>query len=349
MMAMAEQNGWYPRWPLGIGETLGMLGEPAAIVIADTWIKGVRDFDLEHAYELFDATAYGDPAGGGGRSGMEPYLRLGWVSIENGGSAASRTLEFAYADDALATMAHELGRADEEAALRARGRNYANLWDPAQELLVGRREDGSFGTVRPTVWDDVYAEGNAWQYLWLAPHDLEGLAETLGGRDRLLERLAYFFDQSARERRTGLPPAWYWHGNEPDLHAPWIFGALGDADATARWAAWAREVHYDDTPLGLPGNDDGGTMSAWYLFAALGFYPLAGESYYVIGSPRVTRAVVHLPAGDLVIEAPEAANGVVYVQRLTLDGEEIPRDRIEHARLATGGTLRFELGAEPAR
>src|SRR5699024_6808746 len=150
-----------------------------------------------------------------------------------------------------------------------------------------------------------------------------GLAETLGGRDVALERLGRFFEESERERRTIAPPAWYWHGNEPDLHAPYLFAALGDHDGTARWAAWARRTFYGDTDTGLPGNDDGGTMSAWYLFASLGLYPLAGDDDYVVGTPLWTRAVVHLPGGDLVIDAPEASAGAVYASEVSWDGAAI--------------------------
>lgn len=345
LMAMATDGGAYPRWPMGTGETGGMLGDPAAIVVADAWSRGVTDFDVAAALDLFDSTAFGDRPTGYSRGGMEPYLRLGYVTTESGGSSASRTQEFAWADDALANLAAAAGRADEEAVFRARGRNYANLYDPAQTFFVGRSESGAFVLVpNPTTWNDVYAEGNAWQYLWLAPHDADGLAMTLGGREMALARLTGFFMESARERRTAAPPDWYWQANEPDIHAPFLFALWGQPDESARWSAWAREEHYDDAPDGIPGNDDSGTMSAWYLFSALGLYPIAGSATYALASPAVTRAVIHRDAGDLVIEAPSAAPGVVRVTAFSVDGSaRTERSTIEHGELDDGATLRFEL------
>ncbi|WP_236519459.1 GH92 family glycosyl hydrolase [Sandaracinus amylolyticus] len=347
MIAMAEQHGSYPRWPLGTGETGGMLGDPAVIVLADTWQRGVRDWDVARAYELARVSADGDPPSGG-RGVMEPYLRLGFVPIERAGASASKTMEYAYADDAVATLARAAGDDERAATYEARGRNYQNLWDPERELFIGRHEDGSWpDEVNERRWEDFYAEGNAWQYLWLAPHDVDGLAETMGGRDRMIERLAFFFEQSEAERRTIGPPAWYWHGNEPDLHAPYLFAALGDHARSARWAAWARRTFYGDTPEGLPGNDDGGTMSAWYLFASLGLYPMAGDDDFVLGTPLWTRAVVHLEGGDLVIEAPEASAHAVYARSMSWNGTTVEGTRIEHADIAAGGTLSFEMSASP--
>ncbi|MDQ3035501.1 MAG: GH92 family glycosyl hydrolase [Myxococcota bacterium] len=349
MMAMAEQHGSYPRWPLGVGETRGMLGDPAVIVIADTWQRGVSDFDLARAYELAVVSAEGDPASGG-RGSMEPYLRLGYVPMETGGWSTSKTMEYAYADDALATIARALGHDGDAARYETRGRAYQNVFDAERGFFVGRHEDGRFqDEFDEQRWQDAYSEGNGWQYLWLAPHDLDGLAETLGGRDAALARLTRFFEESELERRTFAPPAWYWHGNEPDLHAPFVFAALGDHDGTARWASWARRTFYDDAPTGLPGNDDGGTMSAWYLFASLGLYPLAGDDDYVLGTPLWTRAVLHLEGGDLVIEAPDASAGAVYAREIAWDGTPIAPLRIEHATIAAGGTLRFEMTGAPTR
>lgn len=348
LMAMAEQHGAYPRWPLGTGETGGMLGDGAVIAIADAWARGVRDFDLMHAYELARLSADGDPAGAG-RGSMEPYLRLGYTPVEAGGSAVSKTMEFAYADAAVGAMARALGLDADADRYEARGRNYRNTYDAARGFFVGRHEDGTFvAEYDETIWDDAYAEGNGWQYLWLAPQDPVGLAETLGGEATALARLTRFFEEAEGERRWLAPPAWYWHGNEPDLHAPYLFALWGDHDGTARWSTWARETFYGDDELGLPGNDDGGTLTAWYVFASLGLYAIAGGEDYVIGTPLWTRAEVHLPGGDLVIEAPAAAPRVIYARSVTWDGRAIPPTTITHGEIAAGGTLRFELSADPS-
>lgn len=344
LSAMARDDRYVPRWPLGIGETGGMVGDSGALVVADGWLKGLRDFDVDTAYEALLRGAMAAPEPGHpGRGGIEAYMELGWVPIESGGASASVTLEYAYADFALARLAGELGHAEDAALLRARAGNYANLYDPATGFLLGRHADGSFPTdVDLDSWQDWYAEGNAWQYLWYAPHDLEGLAALLGGPDTLLSRLDDLFERSARRRRTPLPDPYYWQGNEPDLHAPWIFAAFDEPARTARWTRWVQTQRYGDGPDGLPGNDDGGTMSAWYLFAALGLYPITAETHYLLGAPTLPHAVVHLPGGDLVIEAPTASEAAVPGGAITLDGHPLARARVEHDALVDGAVLRFE-------
>ncbi len=349
LMAMAEVYGYYPRWPLGTGETEGMLGDPAAVVVWDSWARGVRGFDLMHAYEMFVPAADGTIPG---RGGVTSYTTLGYVSLDEGGSAASMTMEYAIADDSIARMAHELGLASDEARFRMRAQSYQRTYDPTAGggagFFVGRHADGTFVSINPLVWEDCYAEGDAHQYLWLAPHDTEGLATTLGGRAVALARLRELFDRSAHERHTPLPPVYYWQGNEPDIHAPYLFAAWGAPDEAEAWSRWALRAFYAEGPRGLPGNDDGGTMSAWLLFTELGFYPLAGSDQYLVGSPLFTRATLHLPGGDLVVDAPDAWDPRPYVTRLTLDGVEIPgRDYLTHDDLVHGATLHFEQSDQP--
>lgn len=345
LVAMGQQRGTYPRWPLGVGETGGMLGDPAVIVLADSHLRGVTDFDLRAAYDVALASADADPPGA--RSGMTDYLALGYASIESGGGSASKTLEFAYADHAVGVLAAALGETEDAARFADRSRNFQNIFDPAQGYFVGRRRDGSFEAVEDWRWNDVYAEGNARQYLWLAPHDVTTLADTLGGREMALTRLHEFFDASYLERRTAVPPQWYWQGNEPDIHAPYLFALWGDADAGARAISWARAVHFGLGPRGLPGNDDSGTMSAWYVFSALGFFPIAGTDTFVIGTPRFTHARLHLPAGELVIDAPAASDEVIYPERVLFDRVAVSGPTLPHAQIAAGGLLAFELRASP--
>ncbi|MBX7193787.1 MAG: GH92 family glycosyl hydrolase [Sandaracinaceae bacterium] len=345
LIAMGQARGAYPRWPLGTGETGGMLGDPAVIVIADSYLRGITDFDLRAAYDVALASADADPPGG--RGSMEAYLRLGYAPIESGGSAASKTMEFAYADHAVGVLAEALGETDDAARFAERRRNYQHLFDPAQGFFVGRHEDGSFETVREDRWEDVYAEGNARQYLWLAPEDPDGLAETLGGREAALARLRTFFDESYAERRTPAPPKWYWQGNEPDIHAPYLFALWGDRASGARAIRWVRDVSYDLGPSGLPGNDDSGTMSAWYVFSALGVFPIAGTADFVLGTPLFTHATLHLPGGELVIDAPLASDQAIYPREIQLDRERVDTPTLSHARLASGGLLSFDLSASP--
>lgn len=353
LTAMGTEGGFMPRWPLGIGYTGGMVGDSADMVFADSWVKGVRDFDLDAAYAAMRRSAMESPVPGttnfGGRRGIAEYVARGWVPIEEAGASASATLEFAYADYAMSVLAEAAGEPADAAMFAERAGNYRNLYDPASGFLIGRHADGSFDTdVDPFIWQDYYAEGNAWQYLWYAPHDLAGLAELMGGSDALASRLTMFFEQSeARPFMPLIPALWYWHGNEPDLHAPWIFSALDRPDDSAKWTRWVMERHYGDGPDGLPGNDDAGTLSAWYVFSSTGFFPITALDYYLVGSPVFTRAVFHLQGGDFVIEAPEASGASMYVGSATLDGAALDRARIPHADIADGATLQLQMSAEP--
>lgn len=346
LLAMGEQRGTFPRWPLGTGESGGMVGDPAVIVLADSLLRGVDDFDVRRAYEIALRSADADAPGA--RGGMEPYLRLGYVSAEDGGASAGRTMEFAYADHAVGVLAGALGESAAEARFQARARNYQNVYDPSQGFFVARREDGTFEPTNPTQWNDAYSEGNAWQYLWLAPQDPEGLAMTLGGRITALSRLTTFFQNSLPETRRGVaPPTWYWQGNEPDIHAPYLFAIWGDQAGTSRAVSWARRLNFELGPAGLPGNDDSGTMSAWYVFSALGFFPIAGTDHFIVGSPLFTRATLHLDGGELILDAPAASDVAIHPTRVTLDGAALTDAVLHHAALADGATIRFEMAPAP--
>ncbi len=351
---MAEDGGYMPRWPLGTGYTGGMVGESATVAFADAAVKGIdaAAIGLDAAYEAMRATATAPVPPGApypGRSGVEWYMEKGWVPLEAGGSSASWTLESAYDDFALAAIAARLGRDSDASMFAARAGNWENLWDPAQQLLVGRAQDGAFAPdVDPLSWQDFYAEGNALQYAWYVPHDLEGLAAVMGGREAALARLDGFFRDSEQEKVGLMPQEQYWHGNEPDIHAAFIFSALDDHAGSARWSRWIVRNRYDPTPHGLPGNDDAGTMSAWLVFASLGVFPIAGTDVYLLGSPLFSEAVLHLPAGDLRIVAPVTGDDRLVPGAVTWDGEPLARPRVLHDALAGGGELRIEMGGETA-
>ncbi|HJL17375.1 MAG TPA: GH92 family glycosyl hydrolase, partial [Sandaracinaceae bacterium LLY-WYZ-13_1] len=347
LVAMAQDGGAMPRWPLGTGYTGGMVGDPAAMVLADSWVKGLRDFDLAAAYDALRRSAMGRASEAfGGRGNAETYHALGYVPMEASGGSVSETLEFAYADWALAILADALGETEDAATFAERAGSWRNQWDPERAFFVGRHEDGRFAeTFREDRWEEYYTEGNAWQYLWYVPHDLPGLAEQMGGREPFLARLTMFFEQSARERRTALAPEWYWHGNEPDIHAPFIFTALDDPASGARWSRWVARDWYGDGPLGLPGNDDGGTLSAWLVFASMGLFTIAGQDDYLIGSPLFTRTELTLGDATFVIEAPDASDGAPIPAAARLDGEALEAFRVPHEALVGGGTLTLDMVA----
>ncbi len=343
IMAMGDALGYYPRWPLGTGETGGMLGDCGALMVADTWLRGLRDYDVTRAWDIARAGAFMAPTR---REHMDDYMSLGYVPVLGENSSASKTMEYAYADGALSRMARGLGHTADADALATRATNYRNLYDPAQRWMVGRRRDGTFATIERNAesWQTFYAEGNAWQYLWFAPHDMDGLATLLGGRTAFLARLDDMFVRSMNARRTPLFDSYYWHGNEPDIHAPWMASAFDDFAASSRYVDWVRRTRYTDGPDGIPGNDDGGTMSAWYAFAALGMFPIAGTEDWLLAAPSVTSAEVTLAGGaTLRITAPAAGTGATRARALRWGTETLAHPRMTQAQVAQGGTMTFDL------
>jgi predicted alpha-1,2-mannosidase len=347
LVAMGEESGAIPRWPLGDGETSCMVGDSAAIVLGEGMKKGVGPVDYASAYEILRRAATG-PLPEHGREGIAEYVAKGYVPIEASGGSAAMTVEYSADDLALAGLAEGLGRADDAAMFRERSHSWKNLFDPSGGFVVGRHADGTFAPFVPVAQHDFYAEGNAWQYTFGAPYDGETLAALFGGRDPMLAKLEQLFTRSACQPAiAALPQPYYWQGNEVDLGAAWLFSAMDDWARTARWTRWILAARYGDGPDGLPGNDDGGTMSAWYLFAASGFYPIAGTDTYLLGSPIFTKVTMHLPGGDLVVSAPETSPVARYVRAATWNGAPITRPRLSHADLAGGGALSLEMSDTP--
>ncbi len=351
LVAMANDGGYIDRWPLADGYTSGMIGESAEIVVADSLAKGVRDFDLRKAYDTFKKSAMGPVPMGApydGRGGINEYMSRGYMTIEAGGASAARTLDYAIDDWALAKIADALGETADRDMLLARSKNWQNIYDKTSGFLLGRHADGTFDSTIPTQWQPFYAEGDAWQYLWYVPHDLAGLAQTIGGRDAALAKLEQFFTHAGCTSvpLALLPQPYFWAGNETDVLTPWIFSALDDPTRTARWTRWVMATKYGTGPDGLPGNDDSGAMSSWFVFASSGFYPLAGEDYYFLGSPIFTKVTMHLAGGDFVVDAPATSDVARFVTTATLGGKKLDRARFPHASLA-GATLSLAMSATP--
>jgi predicted alpha-1,2-mannosidase len=357
---MAAQGGDLPKWPLGIGYTGGMVGTSADIVLADAYLKDITDFDVETAYAAARLHAI-EPRQNAGRGGIVGYRERGWVASDEIGASASRTLEFAHADHALSRWADALGETQDAALFEASAHNWKHLWAPELEFLIGRRADGSFELdgFDPLVWENYYSEGTASHYLWAVPHDVVALAELMGGIVPARERLAAYFETSAAFMDGGgynplMPVPYYWQSNEPSLHDAYLFTELGDPASTQRWVAWARERYYGPGPNGLPGNDDAGTMSAWYVFAAIGLYPLPGSDGYWITAPIFERVELDLSDADhadrkLAIIADGAGPGAIYVAGAVFNGVELERPWITWQQLRDeGGTLRLTLADQPS-
>ncbi|MBN2494706.1 MAG: GH92 family glycosyl hydrolase [Deltaproteobacteria bacterium] len=356
LLAMLADGGDLPKWPAGTGYTGCMIGTPADVVFADSFLKGVQDFDVETALDAVIRHAT-EPAEHAGRAGVARYLELGYVPADEVGGAAARTLEFGVADAAIAAWLDAMGRGEQADAFRQRARGYRWLYDPEVGFLRGRNADGTWSTepgedaFNPLDWQPYYTEGSAWQYLWLAPQDPQGLAELLGGAQAAADKLETFFSTPEPESDLSefLPDVYYWHGNEPDLHAAYLFVDFGRPDRAQAWLRHVMETRYGDGPDGLDGNDDCGTLSAWYVFSASGLYPNAGQVEYWIGSPLFERVVFDLGAGlELEIRALGASEARKYVRSASLDGQALEGARIDHAALRSGRILELDMSAEPS-
>ena len=342
---MAEQGGGLPRWPLATWDGGFMVGTPATIVLAEAALKGLPgwspDGPLDHALAL--ALGEADPP-----YGRPPDVTLldthGYYPADLVGRSVANTQEVAISDFALG-LALEARGADPAvvAHLLARGATWENLYDPATGFIHGRDSNGEFeelGNVE--LWDDDYAEGNALQYRWMAPHVPERLVEVLGGPEAVEPLLTELFEEAALDAVddvVGLPEVWYWHGNEVDLHAPWLFSYIGRPDLTRQWVGWVWDTWYDTTPAGIAGNDDGGTLSAWALWAAMGLYPLAGTDRYVLGEPRFPELTVPFgPDHRLTIRRL----GAGPITEVRLDGAPVDGVELAHGVLVGASLLEFD-------
>jgi predicted alpha-1,2-mannosidase len=347
--------GMLPVWAFQGQETWCMIGYHAVAVIADAYLKGIRGYDADAALRAMVATASYAPY-----AGLGAYMQLGYVPIDEEGEAASKTLEYAFDDWAIARMAQAMGRTEVAAPFFRRAANWQHVYDPDSGFMRARRRDGTFRTPfdpAASGYGSDYTEGNAWQYSWYVPQDVAGLARAHGGASRLLAQLDQVFDARIDPRQfahmediTGLI-GWYAHGNEPSHHVAYLYAAAGQP-----WRSQARLTRimasqYAPRPDGLVGNDDLGQMSAWFIFSALGFYPLAPVSNeYILGRPFVERATLALPNGrTFTVRAENLDEAHPYVGAVTLDGKPLNRVFIRHEEIMAGGELRFRMQASPNR
>jgi len=354
LVAFGQGLGAYPKWPLAIGETGTMLGASAEIAIADAFARGVPDTGADIAWPMmYDAaTNPNAPASErGGRDQVVAYMQYGYVP-SSVGTSVSLTTEYAHDDFALAQLAYALGDAPDGHALLARSHGWSALFDKATGFLRGRGSDGTFatGTYDPTAFSSDYAEADGWQSLWMAAnHDEATLASVFGGSDAALAQLETMFEDTQQDWETSDPSAanfprpYYWAGNEPDLNAAYVFAQLGQPRSTAKWLRWLEATWYSDQPDGVPGNDDGGTMGAWYVLSTLGVYPVAGSDRWILGAPHFPSARVRLGDHDLVIAADGASDTAIYVKSIELDGVPIDTPYITQAQLASASELRFVM------
>lgn len=359
LVKMAEQGGNLPRWPSGAGYTNSMFGAPAEVAIAEAYLKGIRDFDVETAYRVMRKAAL-QPAPKGaaysGRRGIADYVKYGYCPSDTMSQAVAKTLEYASTDAAIGRLAAELGHEEDAALFAKRGQNYRNLWNPETEYFQPRDAQGEFSTpLRPLLltyvdiggkFTDDYAEGSALQWRWAVSHDAAGLVSLFSSKEKFVQELEAFFAGSVPQVGA-LPNGYYWQGNQPDIHAVYLFNAAVRPDLTQKWVRWILKHKHGDGPNGLDGNDDGGTLSAWYVLSSLGFYPVVGTDRYELGSPLWKRAVLQIGDQPLEIIAENYAPDRVYVERVELNGKPLDRWWIAHHEIGDGGTLKFVMSDKP--
>lgn len=347
-----EQGGWLPIFPCWNSYTSAMIGDHCIAAIADAYVKGIRGFDIGKAYEGMRKNAFTTPASfddyrnGMGRRALPSYIKYGYIPLEDSVKEAfhkqeqvSRTLEYAFDDFALSRIARALGRDADADTLEARALNYRNIIDPSTGYANGRHADGRFLTgSNPFGFTKFITEGAPCHYTWYVPHHQRGLMEAMGGREAYAAKLDSMFTYGR-----------YWHGNEPCHQVAWLFNYAGQPWKTQQAVRHILETEYLPVPGGLSGNDDAGQMSAWYVFGALGFYPVCPATpYYAIGSPVFPRAEIAVGNGrTFTIEAEGTSPENIYIQSATLNGKPYNKSYISHSDITGGGVLRFVMGPRP--
>ena len=350
MVDMYKEWGWMPKWELFGRETWTMEGDPAIPFITDTYLKGLRDFDINTAYEAFTRSANLPGKDNKMRPDNDPYLAKGYVPMgvyaadESGDNSVSHALEYYIADYALGRLAHALGKTADAKKYYARSLGYRHYYSKESGTLRPLMQDGSFlKPFDPEAGADFsnapgFHEGSAWNYTFYVPHDVKGLAHLMGGDRKFVNKLQMVFDK-------GL----YDPANEPDIAYPYLFSYFkGEEWRTQKEVSRLLAKYFTDKPDGIPGNDDCGTMSAWAIFSMMGLYPdCPGSPHYTLTMPVFDRVTLHLdrryyPQGDLVIEARRPSPDHPFIKSMTLGGKRLNSYRVGHDELVKGRRLVIE-------
>ena len=357
-LAFSEQNGRLPVWNFYGSETDMMIGYHAVPVIVDAYLKGIGDFDPKKALAACVATANIDEYRGIGlykKYGYVPYDVTDHYNSENW--SLSKTLEYAYDDYCIARMAEKLGERQIADEFDKRSRNYKNVYNSQTTFMQPRNNKGSFiEDFSPDDYTPHICESNGWQYFWSVQQDVDGLISLVGGKERFAQKLdsMFTYNPSADEDlpifSTGMIGQ-YAHGNEPSHHVIYLFNAIGQPWKTQKYAAEVMHELYKNTPAGLCGNEDCGQMSAWYVFSAMGFYPVDPISgKYEIGTPMYPEMKMHLANGKtFTILAPAVSKENIYIQSVKLDGNPYDKSYITHEQIMNGSIFEFEMGNKPGK
>lgn len=356
----ARQSGSLPRWALANSATGEMTGDNVVPLIVNLYTFGAKDFDVKAALYFMLKAAVEGGAGLGDyveRPGIDTYLQHGYAPQteefrgDHGIDGASITLEWSIDDFAISRFADALGEHAIGAEFLRRAQYWHNLFNPLTGYITPRTAEGIFlpwpGSSGPTsdFGQDGFEESNAAQYTWMVPHNIAGLVSAIGGRDAAAERL----DRFTAEVNAGPDEPMLWLGNEPGFGVPWLYNYLGQPWKTQETVDRVRRELFGPTPAGEPGNDDLGAMASWYVWAALGMYPITpGTAILTVNTPLFDRAQISLPAGKSIrISAPGASNGLKYIKGLSIDGQPTDKTYLLESMIRTGGELSFSLSDVP--
>ena len=360
-----KEGGWLPEWSSpGLADV--MIGNNSASVVAEAYIKGLRGYDIETLWQALKHGADNEgPMSAVGRAGVKYYNELGYVPYDvKINENAARTLEYAYDDFAIYQLGKALGKPQSEIGIYAqRAMNYKKLFDPETGLMRGKNKDGSFQSpFNPFKWGDAFTEGNSWHYTWSVFQDVNGLVDLMGGREKFVAKLDQVFslpptfDESyygeviheIREMQIANMGQ-YAHGNQPIQHMIYLYGYAGAPWKTQYWARETMNRLYKATPDGYCGDEDNGQTSAWYVFSALGFYPVTPVvPQYVVGAPLFKKVTLKLENGkSIVINAPANSDSKRYVNALKVNGKTYEKNWLSHVGLMQGAVLDFDMSDKP--
>lgn len=362
-----KESGWLPEWA-SPGLRNIMVGNNSASVVADAYLKigENQDYDIE---TLYDAVTHGannaGPLTAVGRAGVEYYNELGYVPYDVGiNENAARTLEYAYDDFSIYQLAKALNRPQEEINLyKERSLNYKNLFDPETNLMRGKNKNGEFmEPFNPFKWGDAFTEGNSWHYTWSVFHDIQGLIKLMGGKEKFIDQLDSVFalppvfDESyygtviheIREMQTAKMGQ-YAHGNQPIQHMIYLYNYAGEPWKAQYWVRETLDRMYQPTPDGYSGDEDNGQTSAWYVFSAMGFYPVApATDEYVLGAPLFKKVTLELPNGKkVIINAPENSDSNKYIKKMKFNGKTYTKNWLSYKKLNKGAIIDLEMSDTP--
>ena len=355
------ESGFLPEWA-SPGHRGCMVGNNSASIVADAYMKGLRGYDIDKLWEavLHGANSVHPKVSSTGRAGFELYNKMGYVPCDKLNQSVARTLEYAYDDWCIYTLGKALGRPEKEIKVYAqRAMNYRNVFDPSIRLMRGKDSKGNFETpFNPTDWTRSFTEGDTWHWTWCVFHDPQGLIDIMGGKDSFNQMMdsTFIVPPVAKERMIHeeremqvMNMGQYAHGNQPIQHMIYLYNYSGQPWKTQYWIREVMDKLYSAHADGYCGDEDNGQTSAWYVFSALGFYPVCpGTDQYIVGTPYFDEVKLHLENGKtLEIGADNNSTANRYIQRATLNGQPHTKNYFTHADLMNGGKIEFEMGAKP--